>query len=488
MAIFKDLVHNIPMSIALPSIIQGGMGAGVSHWRLARTVSQLGQLGVVSGTALDQIMARRLQEGDADGSMRRALKHFPFPRVAQRILDTFFIQGGKKPDTPYVITGAHTHHGRRWLHELCIAGNFAEVFLAREGHDNPVGINYLEKIQLPHLPSLYGAMLAGVAVVIVGAGIPVEMPGVLDALAQHQPVSYPLYVSGAVAGERHRMTFDPGDFDSSDAIMPEIRRPAFLPIVASDALATMLARKSNGVVNGFVIEAPSAGGHNAPPRGQMTLTPDGQPVYGPRDNVNLAVMRQLGYPFWLAGSYGSPAQYRAALDQGASGIQVGTAFALCRESGLDTKIRKELVRQALTGAVRVFTDPVASPTGFPFKVAELEGTLSEDSVYRQRRRICDLGFLRTVYRKADGTLGYRCAAEPEAGFLAKGGKPEELIGRKCLCNALVANVGMPQVLANGSTEPCLITLGDDWQNIGRFCTMENPEFSAADVIKTLLGA
>jgi NAD(P)H-dependent flavin oxidoreductase YrpB (nitropropane dioxygenase family) len=47
-----------------PVIIQGGLGAGISNWRLAHAVSQLGQLGVVSGTALDQIFARRLQDGD----------------------------------------------------------------------------------------------------------------------------------------------------------------------------------------------------------------------------------------------------------------------------------------------------------------------------------------------------------------------------------------------------------------------------------------
>ncbi|MGD8321328.1 MAG: hypothetical protein PVJ02_12765, partial [Gemmatimonadota bacterium] len=36
-----------------PVIIQGGMGVGISGWRLARAVSSRGQLGVVSGTALD---------------------------------------------------------------------------------------------------------------------------------------------------------------------------------------------------------------------------------------------------------------------------------------------------------------------------------------------------------------------------------------------------------------------------------------------------
>ena len=45
------------MAASLPTIIQGGMGAAVSDWRLANAVSSHGQLGVVSGTALDAILA-----------------------------------------------------------------------------------------------------------------------------------------------------------------------------------------------------------------------------------------------------------------------------------------------------------------------------------------------------------------------------------------------------------------------------------------------
>ena len=62
----------------------------------------------------------------------------------------------------------------RELAELSIVANFVEVFLAREGHGNPVGINYLEKIQAAILPCMYGAMLAGVEYVIMGAGNPTE--------------------------------------------------------------------------------------------------------------------------------------------------------------------------------------------------------------------------------------------------------------------------------------------------------------------------
>jgi nitronate monooxygenase len=84
-----------------PLIIQGGMGAGVSNWVLARAVSKTGQLGVVSGTALDSIMARRLQNGDTDGAMRRALGAFPDSAIAKRILDRYFVTGGKQGAEPF---------------------------------------------------------------------------------------------------------------------------------------------------------------------------------------------------------------------------------------------------------------------------------------------------------------------------------------------------------------------------------------------------
>jgi len=181
----------------VPVLIQGGMGAGVSDWRLALAVARAGHLGVVSGTGLDAMIARRLQDGDPGGHSRRALAAFPIPGVAERIIDEYFIEGGKAPGERYRSKPMPRVQPSDKLLDLMVAGNFVEVFLAKEGHDGIVGINYLEKIQTPHLASIYGAMLAGVDYVIMGAGIPMAIPGVLDRLSSGLAVEYRLDVKGA---------------------------------------------------------------------------------------------------------------------------------------------------------------------------------------------------------------------------------------------------------------------------------------------------
>ena len=55
-----------------PVLVSGGMGVNISCWRLARIVSMMGGLGVVSGTALESVYPRVLQNGDPGGNIRRA--------------------------------------------------------------------------------------------------------------------------------------------------------------------------------------------------------------------------------------------------------------------------------------------------------------------------------------------------------------------------------------------------------------------------------
>ena len=347
-----------------------------------------------------------------------------------------------------------------------------------------VGINFLEKIQLPTLPSLYGAMLANVDYVLMGAGIPRAIPGALDRLAAGEPAHLKIDVVGALPGEEFLSTFDPHAFCNGPLTM--VKRPQFLGIVASVTLAMTLARKASGRVDGFVVEGDTAGGHNAPPRGTLQLNAIGEPVYGERDVVDLEKIRELGRPFWLAGSYGRPGRLAEALRLGAAGVQVGTAFAFCNESGLRPELKKQALQMSRAGTAHVFTDPVASPTGFPFKVVQMEGTLSHADQYAARTRICDLGYLRHLYRKPDGTPGYRCPAEPVDDFVKKGGTVADAQGRKCLCNGLVANVGLAQVRSEQEQELALMTAGDDVAQIAQFLQPGSDSYTAADVIRCLL--
>ena len=467
-----------------PTVIQGGMGTGVSDWKLARAVSQTGQLGVVSGTAIDVIIARRLQMGDEGGHVRRALEHFPIKDVAQRIIERYFIEGGKADTEKFKAKPILSDKPNKHLEELIVASNFVEVYLAKEGHDGLVGINFLEKIQLPTLASIYGAMLAGVDYVLMGAGIPKAIPGYLDGFAIGKSAKMELFVEGADVDDHYTITFDPAAFFGGDA--PQLKRPKFLAIISSATLASMLARKASGKVDGFVVEMSTAGGHNAPPRGRMQLTPDGEPIYSKRDDADLKAIAKIGLPFWVAGSCASPEKVALAVNEGGSGIQAGTIFAYCDESGLRSDYKQKVLKQIKFAEPNVFTDPLASPTGFPFKVAQVEGTLSEDSVYEGRKRLCDLGYLRHAYKKADGSLGWRCPAEPVADYIKKGGNESDTACRKCLCNGLLAAINLGQTYADGTVEAPILTTGNDLQVIKTMLQPNAESYTAADVIDYLL--
>lgn len=467
----------------LPVIIQGGMGAGISSWMLANAVASGGQLGVVSGTALDTILVRYLNNGDPGGHYRRALAAFPFQEVVEEVLGRYFRPEGRGGE-PYTPLKMFTMKLDRERARLLALANFAEVFLAREGHGGAVGINFLTKIQFPNLPSLYGAMLAGVNYVLMGAGIPRDIPSSLDRMAEHEPASMHIDVAGADGSPDEMLTFDPRSLWEGDPV--EVTRPAFLPIIASNSLATMMARKASGRIDGFVVEGPTAGGHNAPPRGPKQLNERGEPIYGERDVVDLTKLGDLGLPFWVAGGAGSPERLEEARAQGAAGIQVGTLFAYTDESGLRANHKSDVIRLALQGRADVFTDDRASPTGFPFKVVMLPDSMSEAAVYEKRERVCDLGYLRTPYRRGDGKIRFRCASEPVDTFLKKGGTLEETVGRKCLCNALMSNLGLGQVRENEAGEELpLLTSGDDLVNLGRFL-QGRTSYTAADVLDYLL--
>lgn len=471
------------METNYPKIIQGGMGIYISSPHLARTVSMLGQQGTVSGVTAERIMVCMLQNGDLDGRMRRALAHFPFPYIAEEVMNAFYIEGGIPKGKPIKGIPFLSLDPPPILIKTVICANFAFVWLAKEGHSNPVSINYLEKVSMPHIYALTGAMLAGVDIITMGAGIPIKIPAVIDAISKWETVSYPIPVLGK-DGKTFSisMSFNPDTFLGKKPF--EIMKPKFLPIISSNLLATLfLTKLPAGSVYGFVVEEPIAGGHNAPPRKVLhDEIGNALPSYGDKDRVDYAKIAETGVPFWIGGGYASPKRLEWALSVGAKGIQVGSLFALSDDSGMYAEIRKRMRARAFNESLVVKTDMRASPTGYPFKVAQIDDTVSNQAVYEARKRVCSQGGLIELYEKEDTSIGYRCAAEPVDKFVAKGGDIADTAGRKCLCNGLLAAAGL-----NDYKEPAIVTIGDDLSFLKHLMNNENASYTAEDAIRYLLG-
>jgi hypothetical protein len=98
------------------------------------------------------------------------------------------------------------------------------------------------------------------------------------------------------------------------------------------------------------------------------------------------------------------------------------------------------------------------------------------------RQACVHGYLRSAYRKADGGIGWRCGAELESAFADKGGEPSETVGRRCICNGLLATAGHPQAMKDGRMELPLITSGSHL-DFDRF--LKGDDYDANDVIDSL---
>ena len=132
-----------------------------------------------------------------------------------------------------------------------------------------------------------------------------------------------------------------------------------------------------------------------------------------------------------------------------------------------------------------------SPTGSPFKVVQLENTLANEAVYADWRRLCDLGLLQQrglSKPAADGTrrLFQRCPAAPVDDFVNKRGLPINTESRRCLCNGLLACVGLGQIATQGE-EPAIVTLGNHLDGIRRLSRQGQSPYWVRDVVTDILG-
>jgi len=187
---------------------------------------------------------------------------------------------------------------------------------------------------------------------------------------------------------------------------------------------------------------------------------------------------------------------RQALAAGAAGVQAGTVFALAEESGMKPVYRTALFDELKRGKddAALVRTTLFSPTGFPFKVAQLGGTLAEDSVYAARRRVCDLGYLLQCGLSKpdeDGArrLFQRCPAAPVDSFTRKRGLPFNTQDKRCLCNGLLACVGLGQVIQHNGEwveEPAIVTLGNHLDGVRRLSRHGQFPYWARDAVNDIL--
>ncbi len=446
------------------------MGAHISSANLARETSRLGALGVVSGVGLRQIVITQIRLGDTNAI--EVARTFPIPGYFEELLR--YCPGGDHADraipmdVPDRVRGAIAKR----LSTIC---SYVEVRRAKAGHLGQVGINVMWKCALTALPTIYGAMLAGVDALLCGAGVPMELPDIVRRMRTGEDLEYtPLTgtstnVNLQIAG------------DNSASVLQNHPVPRLLPILSNYAFCKRLLdtwrQRYECEPSAFILENHAAGGHNAPPRDHV--------AFGSSDDLEsyFDKVLRIGLPVYVAGDFpdgGTQSDMLEWLSRGAYGIQVGSRFALCEESGMRPDLKYEIIEQNQNDELQVDTDMRMSPTGYPLKFVRLPGTLSEPEVREAQRHVCNLGYLMHSHVDVDeagnSKESYLCAAMPPDQLQKRGGDTADGDGRICLCNALLATAGY-----NHASEPVLVTLGLSGKAV-------KERLTAREVMESILGA
>lgn len=478
-----------PLALEDCRLISGGMGVNVLSSEGLGLLAAQGVAATASVTAADIVLGRELMRGNQ--AFLRAVEAFPNQTIGERILGLYWHEGGvSMNDGRKVLYPAvpMTHLARessvlpndknQKAIDTKVVGGFALTWLAKQAAEAaaerlegetanpvrvaPIGINGLYKI-LDGVGAYYGAMLAGSNYLAMGAGMPLQFPKLVRELAEGKRVEYLAKITGGRSASDYRMPFDPRRYLTGQASDPKPMDFLLIATTAEQVEGFMRTQEERDLPYGYIMENHFAGGHNAPPMGGEAPAPGKPYVYSERDELNTAAMKKLGVRYWVAGDQASPQKLREALEHGARGVQLGSVLALADESNVLPQYR-----QAIVGAIvrhkphDVFASPTTSPSGFPFNVVKLPGTVAFTEVTESRRKICDIGKLVEI-TEVNGQFATRCPAGPESAWEKAGGKPFRLRDQNCLCNSLFATIGLGQLRrGEGSkiwSEPAEITLG-----------------------------
>lgn len=459
---FKEIKERGEVPILVP-----GMGVWISNHYLVREFALLGQSGILSGVALEHIFLRRLLKRDAD--LLRAMRYFPNQEIVQEVMEKFCVPEGKDSNKKLRYLPLFTQKPSQLLQKVVILANFCEVWLAKRGHNQPIGINYLAKVEMPMLYAFYGAMLAGVDYIVVGAGHIPKLGETLKKLKKHKEVELELHVVGAPSDKSFKMRFNPVEIMGKSILSKKLVKPLLFLIFSSNTLAIRYGRNKD--VDGIQIEiAKDAGGHI----GSEALI-----------ELNL-IMEKLKKPIIVTGGFADQAGYLLAKEFGVAAIGAGTISSHSRNAGFTKEIKHQVYEAVKNGKAMTRINSTASPTGFDFRELVLEGTLSQEDVLNKRVRGCRFGCLRTVYyfidEEGSGSLGYRCPAEPINIFTGKGGDIEKARYARCLCATLIADTGH-----GDPSEPIYITAGTHINDIQNLINDNGELYTAEDVVNWIMG-
>ncbi len=256
-------IKNKKMSIP---VVQGGMGVGISLGRLAGTVAFFGGMGTIS----------------------------------------FVNIGYREPD---FLKNPIEANKRAFLKEIEIARKKSEdkgIILVNIMNV----VNHLEE----YLEFINGTDIDGV---VIGAGLPMEMPKYID------------------------------------------ESKIIAPIVSSSRALKFIAKRwwknEKRLPDFIVLEGPKAGGH----------------LGFKKENLDVDILDELQevikvksdfeknhIPVFVGGGFGKRENFKKALERGADGVQIGTRFLFTEESNLDVEAKKRLLKNKRKYPVEILISPV----------------------------------------------------------------------------------------------------------------------------------
>ena len=374
------------------------MGVAVSGWRLAREVSLAGHLGVVSGTAMDAVLARRLQDGDPGGHYRRALAHFPSPAMARAGARHLLRRGRPQRRHPLQAAAqadpAHRPRrpGARRRRQLRrgVAGQGGPR--RRRRHQLPREDPARHADRHPRRDARRRRLRAH------GRRHPARgAPAAARARGRR----------GRPHPGRRRRRHRCSGFVEVDPARPARRRPAAAapgPTSSPSSRSTSSPRTCTATRR----SAPTASSSSArrpaaTPRRRAagcSSTSTASRSTAPATRPTSTKMAAIGLPFWMAGAYGTPEQVAAAVrGRARSACRSAPCSRCARESGITRRLARAGARPAAAGDLDGAQRPAGQPDRLPVQGGQPRGHRQpRPRSTRPATRLCDLSYLRQPVR------------------------------------------------------------------------------------------